>query len=235
MEFFYNLLDNTNIPILSAFILGLMTAISPCPLATNITATAYISKDLSNKQKIFYNGIYYTLGRIISYSLIGVILFFGASAFEIGTFFSTYGELLLGPLLLVIGVFMLDLIKIRFPWGERMSFTDRIASKAKGGSAWSALILGIVFALAFCPYSGVLYFGMLIPMTLGNAQGLILPPVFALATGLPVIVIAWLLAFSISGIGEFYNKIRTFEYWFRRIAAVVFIITGIYYVIIIHF
>lgn len=234
MEFFYNLLDNTNIPILSAFILGIMTAISPCPLATNITATAYISKDLANKRRIFYNGLFYTLGRIISYSLLGVILFFGAGVFEIGAFFSSYGELIIGPLLLVIGIFMLGIIRFQLPWGNGMSFSDRIAGKARGGGAWGALLLGIVFALAFCPYSGVLYFGMLIPMTLGNAQGLLLPPVFALATGLPVIIIAWLLAFSISGVGSFYNKIRTFEYWFRRIAAVVFIIVGIYYIVTVY-
>ncbi len=235
MEYFYQLLDSTNFPVLSAFILGIMTAISPCPLATNITATAYISKDLTQKRKIFYNGLFYTLGRIISYSLLGIILFFGASAFAIGTFFSTYGELLLGPLLLVMGVFMLGLIPLRLPWGKGMGLSDRIAGKAKGGSALSALLLGVIFALAFCPYSGVLYFGMLIPMTLGSVKGLLLPPVYAVATGLPVIIIAWLLAFSISGVGSFYNKVRTFEYWFRRIAAVVFIIVGVYYIVTVYF
>lgn len=231
MDFFYSLLDSTNVPVLSAFILGLMTAISPCPLATNITATAYISKDLSDKKKIFTNGLYYTLGRTISYSLLGMILFMGAGVFEIGGFFSRYGELILGPMLLIIGIFMLDVIRINFPWGKGMSFTDRIAGKSSKGSSWGALTLGIVFALAFCPYSGVLYFGMLIPMTVANTQGLILPPVFAVATGLPVIIIAYLLAFSVGSVGNFYNKVRTFELWFRRIAAVIFILVGGYYTI----
>ncbi len=235
MEFLYALLDNTNVPILSAFILGLMTAISPCPLATNITATAYISKDLSNKKRIFSNGLYYTLGRIISYSLLGLILFFGAGVFAIGSFFSVYGELILGPLLLIIGIFMLDVINFRMPWGKGLGFTDRIAAKASGGSSGGAMVLGMVFALAFCPYSGVLYFGMLIPMTVASTSGLLLPPVFAFATGLPVIIIAWLLAFSVSGVGSFYNKVKTFEFWFRRIAAVVFIIVGIYYTVTVYF
>jgi cytochrome c-type biogenesis protein len=234
MEFFYSLLESTNVPIFSAFILGLMTAISPCPLATNITATAYISKDLSNKPRIFHNGLYYTLGRVVSYSLLGIILFFGAEVFEVGTFFSTYGEKILGPMLFVIGFFMLDVFTFRMPWGQGGGLTDRIAARSRTGSPWSALLLGIVFALAFCPYSGVLYFGMLIPMTLSNPQGLILPPVFAVATGLPVIIIAWLLAYSISGIGNFYNKVRVFEKWFRRVVAVVFILVGAYYIYLVH-
>jgi len=97
------------------------------------------------------------------------------------------------------------------------------------------LLLGIVFALAFCPYSGVLYFGMLIPITLSSTSGLALPLVFAVATGLPVIVISWLIAFSISNIGKFYNNMKTFEKWFRRIVSVLFIAVGIYYVIIFYF
>jgi len=93
------------------------------------------------------------------------------------------------------------------------------------------LLLGIVFALAFCPYSGVLYFGMLIPMTINSASGLYLPLIFAVATGIPVILFSWLIAFSLGSIGKVYNKIKSFEYWFRRIVAVLFIAVGIYYVV----
>ena len=126
---------------------------------------------------------------------------------------------------------MLDVIKINFPGFTGL--TDKIADKGKG-SYWSTLILGIVFALAFCPYSGVLYFAMLIPMTVAGADGLYLPLVFALATGLPVIIFAWLLAYSVGSVGRLYNKIRSFELWFRRAVAVVFIIVGIYYVLRIY-
>ena len=93
-------------------------------------------------------------------------------------------------------------------------------------------MLGIVFALAFCPYSGVLYFGMLIPITITSASGLYLPVIFALATGLPVLIIAWLLAFSVGSVGKFYNSMKNFEIWFRRIIAVLFIAVGLYYIII---
>ena len=89
-----------------------------------------------------------------------------------------------------------------------------------------------MFALAFCPYSGVLYFGGLIPLTIASTSGLLLPPIFAIATGLPVIVIAWLLAYSVSNIGKFYNRMNSFQKWFKRVVATVFMMVGTYYIII---
>lgn len=232
MEVLQNLLDNNNIPFLSAFLLGIMTAISPCPLATNITAIGFISKDLENRKRIFYNGLWYTLGRAISYTVLGAILYFGASKFQVAKLFQSNGEKFLGPLLIIVGILMLDFIKIKFPGFHGLS--DRIERKSKN-NWWTALLLGIVFALAFCPYSGVLYFGMLIPMTISSASGLFLPFIFAIATGLPVIIIAYLLAFSISSVGGFYNKVKIFEKWFRRVVAILFILVGFYYVFIFYF
>ena len=232
MEFLQNWLDATNVPVLTAFILGLMTAISPCPLATNITAIGFISKDIENKKKIFFNGLWYTLGRAISYTALGIILYFGASKFEVAKFFQSHGEKFLGPLLIVVGMLMFDFIKIRFPGFGKIK--ERMQNNNKKQNWWSALLLGIVFALAFCPYSGVLYFGMLIPMTISSPSGLFLPVVFALATGLPVIIIAWILAFSLSSVGGFYKKVKIFEKWFRRVVAVAFIVVGFYYVYIFY-
>lgn len=231
MEFLQNLLDNNNIPFLSAFLLGLMTAISPCPLATNITAIGFISKDLEDRKKIFYNGLWYTLGRAVSYTVLGIILYFGASKFHVAKLFQSNGEKFLGPLLILVGVLMLDLIKIKFPGFSGIS--DRIGKNNKS-NWWTALLLGIVFALAFCPYSGVLYFGMLIPMTISSVSGLFLPVVFAVATGLPVIIIAYLLAFSVSSVGGFYNKVKIFEKWFRRVVAILFVLVGLYYIFIFY-
>src|SRR5665648_16385 len=226
MEFLTNLLDNSTIPWLSAFVLGLMTAISPCPLATNITAVGFISKDIENRKRVFINGLLYTLGRAISYTVLALIIYFGADQFQFSGFFQLYGEKILGPLLIIIGLFMLDVIKIRFP--GMSGLTSRMETRTKWGY-FDAILLGMVFALAFCPYSGVLYFGMLIPMTVANASGLYLPFVFALATGIPVIILAWILAFSVSSIGGVYNKMKNFEVWFRRVVAVLFIGVGVYY------
>jgi len=227
MEFLQNLIDQSTFPLFTAFLLGLMTAISPCPLATNITALAYISKDVESRHTVFMNGLYYTLGRALTYTILGSIIFFGASKFHVSRAVQSSGEKWIGPLLIVIGILMLGIIK--FP-GSSGNLVQRFADKIKLGSGWGALLLGMLFALAFCPYSGVLYFGMLMPMVLSQPSGLILLPVFAVATGLPVILLAYLLAFSIGGIGKFYNKIKTFEVWFRRIVAVLFILTGSYFV-----
>jgi sulfite exporter TauE/SafE len=231
MDFLTNLLDNSSMPWLTALLLGLMTAISPCPLATNITAIGFISKDLENHNRVFFNGLYYTLGRAISYTLIPLIIYFGADQFRFSGFFQRYGEKIIGPLLLLIGIFMLDIIRINFPGFGRLS---EKMEKRKSWRYIDAILLGIVFALAFCPYSGVLYFGMLVPLTLSSASGLYLPVIFAIATGIPVIIIAWVLAYSVSGIGGLYNKIKIFELWFRRVIAIVFIIVGIYYIIRIY-
>jgi cytochrome c biogenesis protein CcdA len=232
MEFLQRLLESSTTPLWTAIILGIMTAISPCPLATNITAIGYISRDIENKRKIFINGLLYTLGRAISYTSLGIALYFGASKFHVAKFFQVYGERILGPLLIVIGVLMLDIIKIKFP--VLINLSDKFSNNVKRDSNWSALLLGIIFALAFCPYSGALYFGMLIPMSIASPSGLYLPLLFAVATGLPVILIAWLLAYSVLSIGSFYNKLKTFEKWFRIIISVTFIIVGLYYSTILY-
>ncbi|HCT29553.1 MAG TPA: cytochrome C biogenesis protein [Bacteroidales bacterium] len=227
MDWLQNLLDSTSLPFLSALLLGIITSISPCPLATNITAIAFISKDIENKKRVFLSGLIYTLGRAVTYTTIGLIFFFGANQFKIAGFLQKYGERVLGPILIIIGLFMLDLIKIKLPFSSRLS--EKIEKKAEKGGFWGVLLMGIAFALAFCPYSGVLYFGMLIPMTISSASGLYLPLIFATGTGLPVIIIAYLIAYTISGVGSFYNKVKVFEFWFRRVVAVVFIGAGIYY------
>ncbi len=227
MEFLRSILENSQYGFLTAIILGLMTAISPCPLATNISAIGFISRDIENRKRVFINGLVYTLGRAISYTGLAVILFFGANKMNVSMLFQGWGEKLLGPLLIVIGLFMLNVIKINLPGVHKL--TDRIGENGKG-SYWSTLLLGMVFALAFCPYSGVLYFAMLIPMTVASASGLYLPVIFAIATGLPVIVFAWLLAFAVGNVGKLYNNIKTFELWFRRVIAVLFILVGIYYI-----
>jgi cytochrome c-type biogenesis protein len=231
MDFLTNLLDNSSMPWITALLLGLMTAISPCPLATNITAIGFISKDIKNRNRVFFNGLFYTLGRAITYTLIPIIIYFGADQFKFSGFFQRYGEKIIGPLLLLIGIFMLDVIRINFPGFSRLS--EKI-EKRKSWRYIDALLLGIIFALAFCPYSGVLYFGMLVPLTLSTASGLYLPVIFAIATGIPVIIFAWVLAYTVSGIGNLYNKIKIFELWFRKVIAIVFIIVGIYYIIRIY-
>ena len=230
-EFLNNLYANTSVPFVSALVLGLLTAISPCPMATNITAIGFIGKDIENKNRIFYNGLIYTLGRTFAYTALAIAIFLGADQFKISGAFQQYGEKIIGPLLLIIGIIMLGIINLNFPAFNRITqrFQDR-----KKFSYLDVFLLGVVFALAFCPYSGVLYFGMLVPLTV-STSGLHLPVVFAIATGIPVILFAWLIAFTISGVGSLYKKIKSFEFWFRKVVAVIFIGIGIYYIISVWF
>ena len=235
MEWLQTLLYNSTAPAFTAFLLGLLTAISPCPLATNIAAIGFISKDIENRQRIFLNGMLYTLGRVIAYTLLGIILISilkeGASVFGIQKAVGKWGELLLGPLLLIIGLFMLFGSRLNLP---KFGFDCKGEGLAKKGG-WGAFLLGVLFAMAFCPSSGVFYFGMLIPMSVTATAGWMLPILFAVATALPVLVVAWILAFSVEKVGEFYGKMQVIQKWLNIIVGGLFVIIGIYYCIIMYF
>ena len=228
MDFLQNLADNSQIPIITAFILGLITAMSPCPLATNITATAWLSRDITNKRTVLLNGVMYTFGRMFTYTALGLLFYMGASKFQIAKALQNLGGVWLGVALVVFGILMLDIIKIPGIPGISKMLDGKNFKKG----FLNSFLLGVLFALAFCPYSGVIYFVVLIPMTIASPSGLLLPPAFAIATGLPVIAVSWLLAYSVTSMGNFYNRIKNFEKWFKRVVASVFIITGIYYIII---
>ena len=225
-EFINNLYSNSSVPFVSALLLGLLTAISPCPMATNITAIGFIGKDLASRNRVFYNGLIYTMGRIVSYALLALILVLGADQFRVSAVFQQYGEKITGPLLIAIGIFMSGIIRLNFPAFSK--FSERFQHRSRF-NYWDVFLLGVIFALAFCPYSGVLYFGMLMPLTL-STSGLHLPVIFAIATGIPVILFAWIIAYSISGMGNLYKRIKSFEFWFRKVVAILFIGIGVYYV-----
>lgn len=233
MEWLQSLLDGSTTPVLTALLLGLMTAISPCPLATNIAAVGYIAKSVSEPRKAFAEGLLYTIGRIVSYTVLGLILIgiikAGSSAFGIQKFIAGWGGKILGPLLILVGLFMLfgSSLGLRgFSFGG-----DGKALAGKGG--WGAFLLGMLFALAFCPTSAVFYFGMLIPMSATVASGWALPTVFAVATALPVLAVAWILAFSAGSIGRFYGSVARIQKWVNIVVGVLFIAIGLYYTIII--
>ena len=234
MDWLQNLLDNSSTPVLTAFLLGLLTAISPCPLATNIAAVGFIGRNIKNRKRVFINGLLYTLGRVLSYTLLGVVLIMilreGSSMFGIQKTIGTWGELLIGPMLLIIGLFML--------WGDRLNlpkfgFNGNAEGLARKGGA-GALLIGVLFALAFCHTSGVFYFGMLIPMSATATAGYLLPAVFAIATAIPVLIVAWILAFSVQQMSSFYGRIKTVQKWLNVIVGILFIVIGMYYCFVMY-
>lgn len=229
INFLQTWLEGSDVPALTAFILGLLTAVSPCPLATNITAIGFISKEIKSRNRIFLYGILYTLGRMAVYSLLGALLIYmlrqGIDTFHLQSVVGRWGELLLAPVLLIVGVAML--VGDRLPL-SRLGFNASERTERLRG-AWGSLLLGVLFAMAFCPTSGLFYFGMLIPMSASVVGGYALPAVYALATGLPVVAVAWIIAYSMANIAGFYHKIQLFQRWLNRLVAALFIAVGLYY------
>lgn len=232
MEWLQTLSESSGMPVLTAFVLGLLTTLSPCPLATNIAAVGFISRDIEDRHRIFRNGLLYTLGRIIAYTVLGIVLIGilkeGESLFGVQKFISKYGELIIGPALLIIGLFMLFGHQLPLP---SFGFSGNGEGLARHGG-WGAFLLGVLFALAFCPTSGIFYFGMLIPISATTTAGWLLPVVFAIATALPVLMIAWILAFSAQRIGVFYGQIQTVQKWLNTVVSILFTGVGLYYCII---
>lgn len=227
MEFINTIIANCNIPVLSVFLLGIMTSISPCPLATNITAVAFISKNIGTSKHTILSGIFYTLGRGISYTLLAILIYFGLSSFQVSRIFQGWGDKILGPILIIIGLIMFGVIKIDIKKNSQLIEKIKLWLSDKG--YFGSLALGMLFALAFCPYSGVLFFGVLIPLIINSNGGLVFPLIFAIGTGVPVIFFSIIIAFSMQMLAKTFNIVQKTEKWLRYGVASVFILAGIYY------
>ncbi|MFA5208398.1 MAG: aromatic aminobenezylarsenical efflux permease ArsG family transporter [Candidatus Paceibacterota bacterium] len=227
IDFINYLIDIYQIPFLTAFLLGILTSISPCPLATNITAIAYISKDIKDSKKSLLNGLFYTIGRGLSYVIIVSLIYFGFSEFNVSRFFQGWGDKVLGPILIIIALFMFGLFKVNFKIGGEKLEKIKLWLSNKG--YLGSLLLGMLFALAFCPYSGVLFFGALIPLIIKSSNGLVMPLLFALGTGLPVIIFSFLISFSVQKVGNTFKILQKLELIMRYFIAILFLTMGIYY------
>jgi len=230
-EFVLNFTQSGGWPVISAFLIGLLAAISPCPLTTNITALAFISRNVTDRKYVAVAGALYTLGRMVSYFTVGaIIILAGVNVPGLANALQSSGEIFMGPLLIVVGILMLGIIKIpALRGGGRLA---RIGEKVARRRWLGAFLLGVVFALAFCPYTALLFFAVLIPLSIKSTAGITFPAVFAIGTGLPVLIFAVLLSFSVSKVSKWLNKVTAAEKWVRRIAAVVCIGVGIYYVVL---
>jgi len=234
---FLGIMGNSPVPVIAAFFLGLMTAISPCPLATNITVIAFISKKIDNSRHTLLTGFVYTLGRMAAYiTVASMIVFFGMNIQVIALTLQRYGERLLGPFLVLCGMYLLGIFSLdRLPGGNWLSgFMSGISARLADKGYLGAFLLGVIFALSFCPFSAVLFFAMLIPLAIGVGDPVIIPAVFALATGLPVIVISYLLVKGVGKCSGIVQKIGAAEVWIQRAVAGVFLIVGVYYIVIIY-
>lgn len=214
----------------TALWLGILTSISPCPLAANVAAVSFLAKKITYPVLVLLSGIAYTAGRMAAYAVLGFILINSILCIpEVAQFLQKYMAKALGPILIITGLILLDVIKIRLPG---FSLSLKRQNKLVEAGAPGAFLLGLIFALAFCPVSAALFFGSLIPLALNSKAGILLPFVYGIGTGLPVLIFAVAIALGFTSISHWFNKITKVEYYARKITGVIFILAGVYYLVI---
>ena len=207
--------------------LGILTSVTPCPLATNIAAISYIGRRVANSRQVFLSGLLYTLGRTAVYLVLGIVLVAGLLAIpQLSLFLQRYMNKLLGPIVILVAMFLLGLIVLRFGGG---GVSEKLQNRVDTMGIWGAGLLGIVFALSFCPISAGLFFGSLITLSLKFGSAVLLPALYGVGTAVPVIVFAVLIAISAQSVGKAFDRLTQIEWWARMITGLVFLAVGAYY------
>jgi len=216
--------------IVSAFWLGILTSISPCPLATNILTISYIDRKIGKTKIVFLTGLLYTLGRMLAYSILAALIVWSVLAEEkVAFFLQRYLYRLLGPVLIIVGMILLELINFKIAPSVNSQKMEKIVESC---GIWGGGLLGIIFALTFCPSSAALFFLSLIPLSIKNNSAILLPAVFGIGTALPVLFFAILIAVGAKWISTAFNKLTQIELWIRRITGLLFILIGIYFCLV---
>jgi len=211
----------------SALWLGILTSISPCPLATNIAAVSFLSKKIAHPFMVFISALGYTLGRMVAYAALGwVIISSLLSIPQVAQFLQKYMVKALGPILIITGLILLEIIKFKL---SGVTLLRKHHNKLVESGVPGAFLLGLIFALAFCPVSAALFFGSLIPLALNSKAGTLLPFIYGVGTGLPVLGFAVAIALGVTSISHWFHKITELELYTRRITGVIFILVGSYY------
>ena len=220
-------MDGTIVAAGTAFWLGVLTSISPCPLTTNIAAISYVSKGLGAPRRVFVTGALYTIGRVLSYVALAALLVASVLSIpQISNFLQMHMNRLLGPVLILVGMFLLGLIQFHFSASVQGGSLEK---KLQGWGLWGAALLGMLFALSFCPVSAALFFGSLVPLALQHQSSLSLPALYGIGTGLPVLAFAILIAAGAKSVSKAFNRLALVERWARPATGVVFVGVGIYF------
>ena len=207
--------------------LGILTSISPCPLATNLVAISFISRNVATPGRVFWTGMLYTLGRTLTYAALGALLVGSVLSIpQVSMALQYWMNRLLGPILIVVGMFLLDLLRLNF---STSLMSNSLQQRAQSWGTWGAGLLGMIFALSFCPVSAALFFGSLIPLSLKADSPVVLPALYGIGTGLPVALFAIGLAAGVQSLSAALNRLGEIERWARRATGAVFIAVGIYY------
>lgn len=211
---------------LSALWFGILTSISPCPLATNITAISFVGRKTGSPRGILLSGLLYTVGRALVYTAIGMLLVMSLlSAPTVSLTLQTWMNKLLGPILILVGMVMLGFLRLSFR-GRGMS--ERLQQRVEHWGVLGALGLGALFALSFCPVSATLFFGGLLPLAVKHGSGILLPFIYGIGTAIPVVIFAIILAFGARWLGKVFERVTLVERWMRTATGLVFVGIGIY-------
>lgn len=211
----------------SAVWLGVLTSISPCPLATNIAAISYVGKRVDRPASVLLAGLLYTLGRTVTYFLVAMLVVQSLfSVPSVSMFLQRNMNQILGPLLIAVGLLLLDVIP--WPWAGGAGVSEKLQARVDRLGLWGAGLLGLLFALTFCPLSAALFFGSLIPLAIRHESSVLLPSLYGVGTALPVVVFSLILAFAANRISRAFNVLTILEKWMRRLTAMVFIGVGGY-------
>jgi len=220
-------MDDTWLAIGSAIWFGILTAISPCPLATNIAAVSFIARRVDNPKAAIATGVLYAIGRSAVYVTLGALLVASVlAAPSVSHWLQKYMNKILGPLLIVVGMILLDLINVG---SVGAGLGQRVGKRVEGWGIWAGLALGVVFALSFCPSSAALFFGSLVPLSIKYESSLLLPSLYGISTALPVIIFAVLIAVGAKAVGSTFNKVASFERWARRVTGIIFVAVGVFF------
>lgn len=212
----------------SALWLGILTSISPCPLATNVAAISFLAKKITHPFFVLLSGIAYTVGRMATYAILGFVLINSILGIpQVAQFLQKYMVRALGPILIVTGLILLEAIKINFPG---LSLSQKHHNKLVEAGVPGAFLLGAIFTLAFCPVSAALFFGSLIPLALQSKFGVTLPFIYGIGTGIPVLIFAVAIAAGVTSLSRWFHRIARLEYYTRKITGAAFIVVGFYYI-----
>jgi cytochrome c biogenesis protein CcdA len=218
--------DSVAIGALTALWLGILTSISPCPLATNVAAISYIGKGLGAPRVVFATGVLYTFGRVLTYLVLAALLVASVLSIpQLSQFLQTYMNKLLGPILIVVGMFLVNLLEFNF---STSAPGGALEARFQSWGVWGAALLGMLFALSFCPVSAALFFGSLIPLAVQTQSSIVLPSLYGVGTGLPVLLFAILIALGAQSVSKAFNRLTQVERWARLVTGLVFIGVGIY-------
>jgi cytochrome c-type biogenesis protein len=203
--------------VFSAFWLGVLTSISPCPLATNVAAISFVARNAGSSQKVLWSGVLYSVGRmlvciVIAVSAVASLL----SLPEVSFFLETNMHKIIGPLLILVGIILLEVLPISF---STSFLSNSVQDRAGGWGIWGSGLLGVVFALTFCPLSAALFFGSLIPRAVDGKSAVLMPSVYGIGTALPVFGFAILMAFGMKSLGNYFEKLTQMEKWVRKATA----------------